>query len=85
MSLFGIFKEVCVCSACNGIKRANECCGGWMEIHGARRLTAMCHPAISKYRRGSRNPTYTDEDIKMLKHMIDIRITQVDSFIGIKN
>ena len=71
---------ICVCNACNGIKKANERCGRWLEIHGARRLASMCHPAISKYRRGRHNLAYTDEDIKMLKRMIDLRVIQIDQF-----
>ena len=72
---------ICVCNACNGIKKANERCGRWVDIKGARRLSSMCHPAIGKYRRGTHNTTYTDEDIKMFKRMIDIRIEQIDKFI----
>ena len=67
-----------VCNACNGIKKANERCQLWVEIRGARRLSSACHPTISKYRRGSKNLAYTDEDIQMLKRLIDVRIEQVD-------
>ena len=69
-----------VCTACNGTKKANERCQCWVDIRGARRLSAACHPTISKYRRGARNPAYTEEDIQMLKRMMDIRIEQVDQF-----
>ena len=41
----------------------------------------MCHPAITKFRRGVIHPEYTDEDIHMLKRMIDLRITQVDNAV----
>jgi len=68
-----------VCTCCNGTKKANERCGHWVEICGARRLSSSCHPAISKYRRGSYNPAYTEEDIRLLKRMIDLRILQLDS------
>ncbi|NCA67708.1 MAG: hypothetical protein EOM87_06570 [Clostridia bacterium] len=72
---------ICVCNACNGIKKANARCGRWVDIKGARRLSSMCHPAISKYRRGTNNTAYTDKDIKMLKRMIDVRVEQIDQFI----
>ncbi|MCL2512445.1 MAG: hypothetical protein FWF08_00970, partial [Oscillospiraceae bacterium] len=71
---------ICVCNCCNGTKKANERCSNWVEIRGARRLPSACHPAISKYRRGSHDPAYKDEDIQMLKRIIDIRIAQVDNF-----
>jgi hypothetical protein len=74
---------ICVCTGCHGLHKANERCGKWINIHGARRLASMCHPAISKYRRGMQNLTYLDEDIHMLKRMIDVRVAQVDKFTDI--
>lgn len=71
-----------VCTGCHGLHKASERCGKWLNIHGARRLASMCHPAISKYRRGTRNLAYLDEDILMLKRMIDVRIAQVDEFFA---
>lgn len=73
-----------VCNACNGIKKVNERCQLWVEIRGARRLSSACHPTVSKYRRGSKNLAYTDEDIKILKRMVDVRINQVDKFTADK-
>jgi hypothetical protein len=72
---------ICVCNSCNGTKKPGERCSHWVEIHGARRLVAMCHPAISKYRRGTRNEAYYPEDIRMLKRMIDVRLAQIDEII----
>ena len=71
-----------VCTGCHGLHKASERCGKWLGIHGARRLASMCHPAISKYRRGTRNLAYLDEDIQMLKRMIDVRLVQVDDFFA---
>ena len=71
-----------VCTGCNGLHKADKRCGKWLDIHGARRLASMCHPAISKYRRGTRNLAYLDEDIQMLMRMIDIRLVQVDNFFA---
>ena len=71
---------ICVCNACNGIKKANQRCGKWIDINGERRLASMCHPAISKYRRG-KDISYTDYDIEMMKRMIDIRVVQIDEYL----
>ena len=68
-----------VCNCCNGTKKASERCGIWVEICGARRLSSACQPAIGKYRSGPRRLEYTEEDIRLLKRMMDIRMAQIDS------
>ena len=72
----------CVCNSCSGTKKVNQRCGKWVELNGVRRLLSKCHPAIGKIRRGPHNTAYTDYDIKMLKRMIDIRIEQIDTYLG---
>jgi len=71
---------ICVCNACGGTKKPEARCGKWVIINGSRRLASACHPAVSKYRRGRNNAEYTDEDIAMLKRLLDIRISQVDAY-----
>ena len=73
--------EVCGGRNCPG--KASGRCDKWLDIQGARRRASMCHPAISKYRRGSKNLEYTEEDIQMLKRMIDVRVAQVDEFTAV--
>ena len=80
-----IQKNIGICDGCRyraeGRKKPNERCGMWVNIRGSKRLSAMCNAAISKYHRGKPYLVYTDEDIKMLKRMIDIRIIQIDNFV----
>jgi len=68
-----------ICNACNGLKKAAQRCGSWVEIQGVRRLASMCHPAITGLRRGARQFRYSGEDIRMLKRMVDLRVEQVDA------
>jgi len=80
-----IKNNIGICDGCRyraeGRKKSNERCGQWVEIRGARRLSAvMCTAAISKYHRGKPYIVYTDEDVQMLKRMIDIRIEQIDKY-----
>lgn len=63
-------------------KKPNERCGKWVELQGARRLVSMCLSSVSKYRRGLRNTPYTEEDIRILKRMLDIRIIQNDKYLN---
>ena len=58
-----------------GIKKS---CGYyWVDIREARRLSCFAS-TINKYRYG-KNTIYNDEDIQMLKRMIDIRVIQIDN------
>ena len=79
-----IQKNICVCTSCQGRgegrKSQTERCGRWVEIRGARRLIAMCCKSISKRHCGKRLRFYTDKDITMLKRIIDIRFSQIDTF-----
>ena len=76
---------IAVCGRRDCARKASGLCDKWLNIHGARRRASMCHTEISKYRRGSKNLAYTDEDIQMLKRMIDIRIAQIDEYVSGKN
>lgn len=84
-----IKNNIGICDGCRyraeGRKKPNERCGQWVDIHGTKRLLALCNTAISKYHRGKPFLIYKDEDIQMLKRMIDVRIAQVDKFIADKN
>ncbi len=71
----------CVCDACGGKKNIQQRCGRWTDINGKRRLLAVCHPAISKYRRGINNPNYTDYDIDILKRLLAVRLVQIDNYL----
>lgn len=72
---------IMVCDSCAGKKRPDERCGQWKQIHGARRLVSMCHPAVGKYRRGVQNTDFLDSDIQMLKRLLDVRVEQVDQYL----
>jgi len=80
-----ILNNIGICDGCRyragGRKKLNERCGMRVYIRGVKRLSAMCNPGISKYHRGKSYLVYNDEDILMLKRMIDIRIMQIDCFI----
>ena len=79
-----IQNNIGICDGCRyraeGRKKPNERCGTWINIRGTKRLSSMCGAAISKYHRGKPYLVYTDEDIQMLKRMIDIRLIQLDIF-----
>lgn len=83
-----IQNNIGICDGCryraDGRKKSNERCGIWVNIRGVKRLSAMCNPEISKYHRGKSYLVYNNEDIQMLKRMIDIRIMQIDNFISQK-
>jgi len=58
-----------------GIKKS---CGYyWVDIRGAKQLSCFAS-TINKYRYG-KDTIYTDEDIQLLKRMVDIRIMQIDN------
>lgn len=72
---------ICVCTACNGARALDKRCGVWVNIDGARRLVSMpCSSAISKYRRG-KDTCYTDEDVRMLKRLLEVRVEQVNAYV----
>lgn len=71
-----------VCDACGGKKKPNERCGKWVELNGSRRLISMCLSSVSKYRRGLRISDYNEDDIRILKRMLDIRIIQIDKYLS---
>ena len=71
-----------VCDACGGKKKPNERCGKWVELNGSRRLISMCLSSVSKYRRGLRITDYNEDDIRILKRMLDIRIIQIDKYLS---
>jgi len=73
---------ICVCTGCNGSRKASERCGEWVDVHGARRLTAACNPAVSQYRRGKYAVPYTADDVMMLQRMLDIRLLQIDAYLN---
>ncbi len=81
-----IQQNIGICDGCRsraeGRKKTEERCGRWADIGGARRFTAMCNPAISKYHRGKPHYDYAEDDIPMIKRMMDIRIIQVDGYGG---
>lgn len=81
-----IQKDIGICDGCRyrseGRKPLRERCGRWVEIRGVRRFASGCHPAISKYHRGKDHYVYTYEDIRLLKRMMDLRISQIDHFIA---
>jgi hypothetical protein len=74
-----IQKEICKCDACGGSKKITERCCMWKDIHGARRLLSSCHRDISKWTAPKTNLDYNDYDIKMLKRIIDIRVSLIDN------
>ena len=71
-----------VCDACGGKKKPNERCGKWVELNESRRLISMCLSSVSKYRRGLRITDYNEDDIRILKRMLDIRIIQIDKYLS---
>ncbi len=71
---------ICVCTACNGARALDKRCGVWVDIDGVRRLASMpCNSGISKYRRG-KDIRYTEEDVLMLKRLLEVRLEQVDRY-----
>ena len=74
-----------ICDGCRGraegMKKANERCGIWVDIRGKRRLARMCNADIRKYHRSKPYIAYTEEDFPMLKRMIDVRIEQIDKYV----
>jgi len=73
-----IQNEVVLCKGC-GRKLADgktDCAGRTVEIEGAKRLICVCHEEIGKLHIS--NPEYTDEDIVMLKRLIDIKFDLID-------
>jgi hypothetical protein len=72
-----ILKEICACDACGNKKASERCSNLWKEINGKRRLLALCHRDISKWKAPKSNLIYTDYDIEMLKRMVDIRFEQI--------
>lgn len=73
---------ICVCTACNGARTFDKRCGVWVDIDGVRRLASMpCSSAIGKYRRG-KDTRYTEEDVRMLKRLLEVRMEQMDKFIS---
>ncbi len=58
----------------------SECCGRLLDIYGAKRLAASCHPEIVKYLITDETQESTNYNLKMLKRMIDIRMAQVDNY-----
>jgi hypothetical protein len=80
-----IQSNIGICDGCRyraeGRKKPEERCGQWVYIRGARRLSAVCNPGISKYHRGKPYLVYNDEDIRILKRMIDVRIEQIDNWL----
>lgn len=73
---------ICVCNRCGGARDVHARCGRWVEFAGARRLTALCHPAVGRPRRGKNSAVWTPADIAMVKRMLDIRVRQIDACIG---
>ncbi len=72
---------ICVCTACNGARAFDKRCGVWVDIDGVRRLTAMpCCSAIGKNRRG-KDTCYTEEDVRVLKRLLEVRVKQVDAYV----
>ena len=59
----------------------NERCGRWVQIRGRRLFANRCHTAISKHHHGEHLRDYDDDDMVMLKRMIDIRIAQIDDYL----
>ena len=75
-----IQKEICACDACGGRKKAAvRCTKEWIEINSKRRLLALCHRDICKWKAAKNNLQYTGYDIKMLKRLLDVRIMQIDN------
>lgn len=81
-----IQKNIAICNGCRirreGIKQVNERCGKWVQIRDKRRYVNMCHCAVSKHHHGERFRVYDENDTVMLKRMIDIRIAQIDDYLG---
>lgn len=73
-----IQKEICKCDACRGAKTASTRCQQWKDVHGVRRLLAGCHSDISKWKAPRSNLVYTEDDLRMLKRMIDIRFLEIE-------
>lgn len=72
---------ICVCTACHGARPFDKRCGVWVNIDGARRLASMpCNAGIGKYRRG-KDTRYTEEDVRMLKRLLEVRLEQVDRYV----
>ncbi len=72
---------ICVCTACNGARAFDKRCGVWVDIDGVRRLASMpCNAGIGKYRRG-KDTRYTEEDVRMLKRLLEVRLEQVDRYV----
>ena len=73
-------QNVDVCNGCGGQKKSYERCGGmWAEIRGKRRRLATCHFGIGRGHYDRQKNPYIDEDIPMLKRMLDIRFAQIDN------
>lgn len=69
---------ICVCTSCNGAKPFDKRCGVWVDIDGVRRLASMpCNSAIGKRGKDIR---YNEEDMRMLKRLLEVRIDQVDAY-----
>jgi hypothetical protein len=73
-------QNVDVCNGCGGQKKSYERCGGmWAEIRGKRRRLATCHFGIGRGHYDRQKNPYIDEDIPMLKRMLDIRFAQIEN------
>ena len=67
-----IQKEIVLCVSC-----ANTSCNGRrVEVEGKSRLICVCD-SIGKMRKPTQN--YTDDDILLLKRILDIRFAQIDN------
>ena len=73
--------DICLCGNCNNGKNN---CGIYerepTDIGGKKRYIAGCHRSITKWhKKPLEKQTYTENDMKMLKRLIDIQFTMIDS------
>ena len=73
--------NILLCNACKGRKigpkTQSECCGHLLDIYGVKRLAASCHPEIEKSFTVNESQESINYNLKMIKRMIDIRVSQI--------
>lgn len=69
---------VCVAGIVAGLEPHGYCGKSARDIFGDDKNISLCYQSISKWTAAADNSEYTDYDIKMLKRLIDIRLSQLD-------
>jgi hypothetical protein len=68
-----IIDNACYCDSCGG----NGSCENWKEFAGVKRKMAVCHYDITKWKAPKAKLNYTNEDLKWLKRLVDVKIKQI--------